>query len=169
MCTCMHARSVSLPSLSTLTLVALSTFYVQALALHTHELGQSSHCLLRRRCRSQCEDKLTQRTEELRPQNEERVELGCEPGLCDSQSHQGGAVITPILKTRNEVLEKCRTVPTQLSGRAWLDLEVGLDPRPCSLTRMPSAAPSVGNPHSPVREGELSASRSLAWNGEAPN
>lgn len=124
---------------------------------------------MRSRCHSQCEDKLTQKAEELRPQNGEIVELGFEPGSCDFQSDQGGAVITPILKTKNEGLQKCRTVPAPLSGRAQLDLEAGLGPRPCALTCMQSAAPSVGNSHSPVWEGELSASRSLAWNGEAPN
>lgn len=105
--------------------------------------------------------------EELRPQNEEVVELGFEPGLCDFQS--GRSCYHTHFKDKKRSSAEMQDCAHTAKRKSMLDLGVGLGPRPCSLAHMQSAAPSVGNPHTPVREGALSASRSLAWNGEVPN
>lgn len=83
------------------------------------------------------------------------AEGGFEPRSFDFQSNKVGAVITPILQTKNRVPEKLRAVPRviQLVGRAWLDLRVSLDARP-TLSDLYSAAPGVRNTHRPALEGE---------------
>lgn len=50
-----------------------------------------------------------QKTEMLRPQNEEKAELGFEPRECDVQSKEAGAVITPSLQMKSQVVAALRT------------------------------------------------------------
>lgn len=68
--------------------------------------------------------------EELRPQNEEIVELGFEPGLCDFQS--GRSCYHTHFKDKKRSSAEMQDCAHTAKRKSMLDLGVGLGPRPCS-------------------------------------